>query len=299
MDKAKILLLVILCNFSSLQVFSQEVEVTGYFQQDDAMLGERVGYVLKAQYPSHLPVLFPDSTFNFGSMECLDKQTFPSFTQEGITLDSAVYYLSNFDLDSVKRYRLPVFEILRYDSISHFAAESELNLTLTIDEIPDTLTFQENNSYQKVNQPFNYPYLFLALAVVLVIVVALIYFFGKKVMNKWQIYLEKKRWKRFLENWRASEKALLQEPSIIHADELLGLWKGYLENLTGRPFKEWTATEISNYLKNPEILKDFRKIELIIYANRTSEDVNLACDKLLSISNDLLDDRINKIQDHE
>jgi len=210
-----------------------------------------------------------------------------------------VYYLSNFELDAVKSYRLPVFEILRYDSISHFAAEAELNLKLTIDTIPDTLTFQETNSYQKVNQPFNYPYLFIALAVVLVIIIALIFFFGKKILNKWKVYLERKRWKRFLENWRESEKALLQEPSIVHADELLGLWKGYLENLTGRPFKEWTATEISNYLKNPEILKDFRKIELIIYANRTSEDVNMACDKLLSISNDLLDDRINKIQDHE
>jgi hypothetical protein len=33
-------------------------------------------------------------------------------------------------------------------------------------------------------------------------------------MNKWHIYLEKKRWKRFLENWEASKQSLLEDPSM-------------------------------------------------------------------------------------
>ncbi|MEX0883373.1 MAG: hypothetical protein WDZ72_07860 [Cyclobacteriaceae bacterium] len=299
MDKAKILLFLTFSFFYIRSGFTQEIEVEGYFQQDSALLGERVAYVLKAKYPSSLPVLFPDSTFRFGSMEFLGKQTFASSTDEGMTLDSAVYYLSNFSLDSIKNYRLPVFEILRYDSISHYPQEAKLKLRLTIDEIPETLTFQETNSYQKINPSYNYPYLLIASGFVLVLILALIYFFGKNIKNKWYIHKEKKRWKRFLVNWETSKQSFLDNPSMDQADELLGLWKGYLENLTGNPYKEWTSTEISLYLNNPEILKDFRKIELIIYANRYADDMNLACDNLLNISRSLLDDKIKKIQDHE
>ncbi|MEX2511786.1 MAG: hypothetical protein WD398_02675 [Cyclobacteriaceae bacterium] len=299
MDKAKIFLFLTFSFFFIRSGFPQEIEVEGYFQPDSAMLGERVAYVLKAKYPSSLPVLFPDSTFRFGTMEYLGKQTFASLTENGITLDSAVYYLSNFSLDSIKNYRLPVFEILRYDSISHYPQEAELKLKLTIDEIPETLTFQETNSYQKIDQPYNYPYLLIAMGFVLVLILGLLYFFGRNIKNKWYIHKEKKRWKQFLANWEASKQSFLENPNMDRADELLGLWKGYLENLTGNPYKEWTSTEISLFLNNPDILKDFRKIELIIYANRYADDMNLACDHLLNISESLLADKIKKIQEHE
>ena len=121
------------------------------------MLGERVGYVLKASYPSSVNVLFPDSTYHFDDMEFLGKETFISHTRDSVTIDSAVYYLSNFSLDPVKSFSLPVFEVLRYDSISHFAEEQPLILKLTIDEMPEELAFKETNRYQPIPKDFNYP----------------------------------------------------------------------------------------------------------------------------------------------
>ena len=93
-------------------------------------------------------------------------------------------------------------------------------------------------------------------------------------------------------------QTLVNKPEIQEADELLGLWKGYLENITGLPYKEWTATEISEYLRNPEIVKDFRKIELIIYANRIDEHIREACDSLLQVSKQQLEEKIEKIRQH-
>ncbi|MFC4873745.1 hypothetical protein [Negadavirga shengliensis] len=299
MDNIRILLVIFLSTLLYLNGFPQEIEVQGYFRQDSAMLGERVTYVLKAKYPSSLPVLFPDSTYNFGTMEFLGKESYPSFTEEGITQDSAVYYLSNFSLDPVRKFRLPVYEILRYDSISHYPEEAELILKLTIDEIPDVLTFQETNSYQKINQPFNYPYLIVALVAFLIVALTLVYFFGKTITNKWKAYWERRRWRRFVERWDLAKKNLVKQPTVDGADELLGLWKGYLEKLTGRPYKEWTATEISKHLHNQDILNDFRKIELIIYANRITEDVHVACENLLQVSNSLLEEKLKNIHDHE
>jgi len=273
----------------------QELKVEGYFLQDSAMLGERVGYVLKATYPSSLNVLFPDSTYHFDEMEFLGKETFISHSQDSVTLDSAVYYLSNFSLDSVKTFGLPVFEVLRYDSISHFAAASPLVLKLTIDEMPEELAFKETNRYQPIPRDFNYPYLLIGLSALLVITLALFFLFGKKVKKRWKIFNEKRKQKKFLSQWQQAKAAFISNPSMESADSLLGLWKGRMENLTNKPFKEWTSTEISAELKMPELIAAFRKIELIIYAARPAEDIEAACDQLEEISTATFEQKIKEL----
>lgn len=278
---------------------AQDVVVEGYFLQDSAKLGERVGYVLKSRYPSDLPVIFPDSTYDFGNFEYLDKQIFSSYSEDSISLDSAVYWISNFSLDSVQAFRMPVYEVLNYDSISHFPPSANLALTLTIDEIPEELAFEENNSYLNIPQAFNYPYLIIGVSILVILLVLAFVIFGKGVFNRWKAYRERKKWRKFISNWDNSMNDLVQQPDIKKADELLGLWKNYLENLTGLPYKEWTSTEITIHLNKPEIIKDFRKIELIIYANRVDDNIREACDNLLKISEGLLEEKIEKIYNHD
>jgi hypothetical protein len=297
----KLTYLLLIWTLSGLPFISiaQELSVEGYFLKDSAKLGERVGYVLKAKYPSSLNILFPDSTFNFGSMEYLSKQTFTSYTSDSLTLDSAVYYLSNFSLEPIKSYRLPIFEVLRYDSISHFPEEANLHLLLTIAELPDVLTFQENNAYQKISQGFNYPMLILVGALVIILLVICYVFFGKKIHDAWLVYLEKKKRKKFRLQWQLAKDKLARHPDLSSADELLGLWKSYMESLTGQPFREWTTTEIAGHLNQPELVKDIRDIEMIIYADSISENLDEACLNLTVISENTFDEKIKSHRAHE
>lgn len=274
---------------------AQELKVEGYFLQDSAMLGERVSYVLKATYPSGINVLFPDSTYQFGDMEYLGKEIFTSHTQDNRTLDSAIYHLSNFSLDSIKEYNLPVFEVLKYDSISHFPEVGALRLKLTIDEMPDSLAFKETNAYQQIQKEFNYIYLVIGLSVLFILVLVLIFVFGREIRRKWLVYQEKKRQKKFLSRWKQTRRGFIANPSLDAAEELLGLWKSRMESLTAKPFMEWTATETSAYLEMPELLKDFRKIELIIYADRPAEDIQEACDNLEQINTATFQQKIKSI----
>ena len=69
----------------SLPISAQKVQVKGYFTQDSAQLGERVGYVLKASYPQSAQLIFPDSTFDFSPFVFLEKKTFVSSTTDGVT----------------------------------------------------------------------------------------------------------------------------------------------------------------------------------------------------------------------
>lgn len=278
---------------------AQEVKVRGYFTQDSAKLGERVAYVLKAEYPSGMDILFPDSLFNYGSMEFLEKQTFQSFTRDSVTVDSAVYFLSNFSLDPVKRYHLPVFEILRYDSITHSPPDAELALRLTIDKLPDALTFEETNAYQSMQAEFNYPVLILLISVLIVALILGYYFFGERIKNEWLVYLEKKRRKRFLSRWENAQSAFFAEKSLQTADDLLGIWRSYMESLTGQPYREWTATEIAENLQKPELVSDLREIEMVIYANRITDGIKQSCDRLSLLSEEVFNHKIKNLHDHE
>lgn len=275
-------------------LLAQDVVVEGYFTQDSAKLGERVTYVLKATYPSQLNILFPDSLHNYGSMEFLEKQTFRSYSQDTVTVDSAVYFLSNFSLDPVKNYRLPVYEILRYDSIAHMPADATLALKLIIDNMPDALAFQQTNAYQKVLQAFNYPVLIISIIAFVTLVAVALYFFGGKIKSWWLVHLEKQRRKRFLDRWEKAKQTFLDKKSVETADELLGIWRGYMETITGEPFREWTSTEIASYFQQPELIRDLREIEVVIYANRVTEGIYVACDRLTGLSEEAYQSKIKQ-----
>src|SRR5690606_27325987 len=106
--------------------------------------------------------------------------------------------LSNFSLDSVKHYRLPVFEVLRYDSIHHFPEEAALFLKLTIAEMPEELVFKETNRYQPIEKDINYPYWIIGLSVLLIAIVSLFLIFGNNLQRKWRIYKERRKQQKFL-----------------------------------------------------------------------------------------------------
>ncbi|AFL86213.1 hypothetical protein Belba_3725 [Belliella baltica DSM 15883] len=263
--------------------FAQELKVEGYFLQDSAKLGEKVPYVLKATYGKGYNIIFPDSTYDFSPFVFHEKQTFISSTKEGLTLDSAVYYVANFSLDPVLKFSLPVYEILKYDSITYYADEADLALKLMINPLPEQLNFQDNNVYQPIDTDFNYPLLIGILVAVVILAGVLLFFFGKPLQKRWRLWLEKRKYKRFLLRWEKAEASFSNNPDTDNADELLGLWKAYMEHLKSKPFREWTTVEISNFLENKEIIKDFREIEMIIYAGKEGKDIGQACQNLKGI----------------
>lgn len=269
-----------------MHVFAQDIEVEGYFQQDSAKLGERVAYVLKAKYKEGINVVFPDSTFNFSPFVLLEKKTYISTTRDEVTLDSAVYFVSNFSLDPVAQLSLPVYEIFRYDSLEHRPLEADLTLKLTIDQIPQELSFRDNNVYQPISTEFNILILGAILAVLAILALAVLFFFGAKIKRQWNIWLEKQKYKRFAKRWQHAEAAFTSNPDMDQADELLGLWKTYMEHLKNKPFREWTTTEIADFLDNKEIIKDFRSIEMVIYAGKEGKDILTTCNNLREICTD-------------
>ena len=265
--------------------------------QDSARLGERVSFVLKATYPQAKQLIFPDSTHDFSPFVFLEKKTFISSTSEGLTQDSAVYYLSNFSLEPSAYLSLPVFELNRYDSISYFTPAAELALKLTLDSIPEELVFQENNVYQPLEKPFDW-FVFSTISGGIILALGLIFvIFADRIKRLFRKNREKLRWIQFERKWKKLAEQLQKYPKQELADEVVGLWKGYLESLTFQPFQEWTSSEISEALDDKEVFKALRTIDMIIYAG-VEGDTNTATTYLLEIAKMKYQTYLNQIS-HE
>lgn len=277
--------------------FSQQVEVNAYFMQDSAKLGERVGYVLKVKHPEATQVIFPDSTFDYSPLVLLEKQTFISSTSAGITQDSAIYYLSNFSLEPSIYLTLPVYELIRYDSVTYFPTEAELKLKLTLDSIPEQPIFQENNVYQPLEKSLNWIIIAILIGGILVLLGVLYLLFAKRINRIWRERSEKRRWKQFEKKWKIKTAQLEASPAIEIADEVIGLWKGYMESITGLPIKEWTSSEISEKLDDKKVFESLRSIDMIIYAGKSSEN-DQSRDYLLQVAKEKHQENLNQIK-HE
>ena len=279
----------------SFTTFAQNVQVEGYFTQDSAKLGERIGFVLKARYPENTQLVFPDSTYDFSPLVLLEKKTFISSTSEGTTLDSAVYYVSNFSLEPSIYLSLPVYELSRYDSITYFSTEAELKLNLMLDSIPEQPVFQENNVYQPIERTFNWLLAGLIAAGVLLVLGGLFWLFAKRIKAFFTSNREKLRWLQFERKWKKLTTLLSQNPALELADEVIGLWKGYLESITNLPFQEWTSSEIAESLDDKEIFKALRSIDMIIYAGKEAKTEE-ATNYLLEVAKAKYQEKLNQIR---
>src|SRR5690606_31739484 len=121
----------------------------------------------------------------------------------------------------------------------------------------------------------------------------------KKVTEQWKRYKETRKHKGFFAQWISTKAVFMANSSLEAADELLGFSKWQMEPLTYKPYREWTATEIDEHLDQPEVIRDFRKIELIIYANRPADDVEQACQHLEEISTSTYHQKIEAYHEHE
>lgn len=251
--------------------------------QDSAKLGERVGYVLKASYPEQKQLIFPDSLYDFSPLVLLEKKTFISNTIGGITSDSTVYFVSNFSLEPSVFLALPVYELVRYDSITHFPLEAELKLKLTLDSIPEQPVFQENNVYQPLEKEFNWIVVGALIGGILLLLLIFYFLFADRIKRMWRDRNQKRRWNQFEKKWIKKTTLLTQQPSLELADEVQGIWKAYMESLTKLPFQEWTSSEIGEELDDPEVFKALRTIDLIIYAGG-SEKSDEATSYLLKLA---------------
>lgn len=280
---------------------SQALKPQGFFADDSIKVGEPVTYVLTFRYPRDLEVVFPGEKDAYSPFEYTDQQFFPTRTDSLYSFDSVAYEMVTFELDSVQKLALPVYvigtdETGKPDSTIIFANPDSVFLERLITQMPDSIDLKANTEYRLVDFEFNYPYLLAAIGGVILIVILVLVFFGKKIRRKWQIYRLRKENKKFYEQFKHAKEAYKKTPDRRRSEEVLVVWKKYMEVLDRAPYTKMTTKEIVRLPSGQILQDDLRAIDKSIYGRTTNGELIAYFDHLYEHTDKRFKQRIEEIK---
>lgn len=260
------LVIVVLASVQS----SAQLRVRGYLLKDSAAIGEIVPYILTASYPRDKQVVFPDSTFSVAPFELSGKRFFPTRSLDGASYDSAVYFVSTFEIDSIQVLRLPVFLVTATDSTAVYARPDSLRLryrvTIPLDSVAvEKLPLKANTAYQRVKWLFNYPVLMMVAVVLAIVSIIAWLVFGKQIRRFFALRRLRKAYENFQQRYTQALETLGSEASSRRAEEALVMWKKYMEELEQFPFTKSTSREILRRYSSDLLASALRNIDRAIY----------------------------------
>lgn len=276
-SSGKVLIAIIFCSLLPHILPAQEVDVRvrGGFLSDSLKIGERTAYYLSVSYPSDLTVLFPDSTHAFAPFEYQSKWYFSTETTDGISADSAIYYLTTFDVDRVQYLRLPVYVVQSGDSTMVETEPDSVLITQFVAQVPDTVAVNElplkmNTAYEKVSYDLNFWLMVGVLILVAALVITIWLVFGKRINRYFVVRRLQKNHASFLERYNTLLAQVQSAFSTPATESALVAWKKYMEQLESRPYTKLTTRETLRLIREPALTEPLSHIDKAIYGHDTS-----------------------------
>lgn len=270
--------------------YTQKITPNGYFLKDSVQIGEPLPYVISIQYPKELEIIFPDSLHNFSPFELSEKEYFPTKSDSVFSRDSAIYYLSTFEIDTVQYLKMPVYLINEFDSTILYTSIDSIILRHVVSSIPDSVAMITNTEYVDVPMAFNYPYTIIGLVISLVILIIIWLVFGKKIKNRIIIYALKKRNLKFVQSF---DQLVISDR--LDAEKILTIWKAYLEKLMDQPFTKLTTKEITSIIQHDEVGISLINIDKNIYGPKDESLLDAAYGTIKEMAISTYNDKVNQI----
>lgn len=266
-----LLISLLLCNF----VHAQDIKINGGFLTDSLAIGEQTAFYLSIHYPKNLTILFPDSTHGFSPFEFQKKKYFPTHTQDSISVDSAIYYLTTFEVDRVQYLDLPVYILQLQDCTALTSPQDSVLITQFVTESLDSISIDKlplkmNTAYQDVNFQFNYWIALIATGILILVGIVVWLVFGKKIRIWFTTRRLKKRHLAFVADYNARLVELQKSFSAMITEATLSTWKKYMEQLEARPYTKLTTKETMNVIKDDTLTQNLRRVDAAIYGHNTT-----------------------------
>ena len=282
--------------FSINITLAQNIDPKGHFFQDQLKIGEEISYALSVRYDKNLNILFPDSTYSFGTFEYNSRAWFKTKSDSTHSFDSIVYQLSTFEIDSVQYLQLPVFILNNEDSLAIFSAIDSIHLVQVVTEIPENPEFLENTDLVNIDKQFNYPYFLIGLGILFFLAFIIALFFGKQLMKAWKAYRMKRTHRKFIEQFFYLMRDVSGNNPNNTPEHVLAVWKRYLERLEKKPISKLTTKEILVLHNNGQLRDNLRLIDRSIYGGEKGNDLFAGFDYLMKFSIEIYEQKIKEIK---
>ncbi len=281
-----LVLLTFLVDFAS----AQDTKPIGYFLKDSAKIGELVPYSLSYKDRKNRPIIFPDS-IHFLPFELMRKEYFDTQSDSINSIDSAVYYLATFEIDTVQKLSLPIFLNTGTDSLELYSDMDSIILDQVVTQMPDSVSMEETSAYQPISLQFNYPYWIIGLVLLGIITLIVAIVWGKEIRKRIRLHRMRKQLVKFQEQFDVEIEHLNSDASKIRIETVLKFWKSYMEKLEILPYTKLTTQEIVKVQQSASLEKTLKSIDRNIYS--TAEVSALQND--FEFLKDYSEDRYNHI----
>mgnify|MGYP001131852989 FL=1 len=262
----KLLASLILSVFIIGNASGQELKPIGFFLKDSVKIGESVPYSLSYKDRKNRPVIFPDSLFNFSPFELLKKEYFDTQSDDINSIDSAVYYLATFEIDTVQSLSLPVFLFIGNDSLELYSLMDSITLDQVVTQMPDSVSLAETSAYMPVSLQFNYPYWVIGLIILGIVVLIVMLVWGNQIHKRIKLYRLNKQLLKFKEQFDIEIEQLNADTTKLKIESVLKFWKGYMERLEKIPYTKHTTKEIVLVQKSTSLEETLKSIDKNIYS---------------------------------
>jgi hypothetical protein len=252
------------------------------FGTDSLIIGKPISLSLTFLSNGKTDLLFPDSTNNFSPFQLVDIEYFPTKTQNGKSLDSVVYKIITFKVDSNYSLVLPVKNLRTGQTIFSDTARVKLHSSLNKADLSNHV-IKKSTGYFNVPLDFNFPKFLYSLVILLVSFAVFWAMFGKLILRNIKLWQFNQKQQKFT----SAYKKLSKNPkNFSNIGAGLILWKNHLEWLLRKPFSTMTTSEISKTLENDRLEEALKEFDLAIYGGVLSDHVPFAFNILFDYASD-------------
>ncbi len=262
----------LVCLFTVPAIAQNNIRLNAGFLADSLKIGEETAFYLSAHYPREATVLFPDSTSAYFPFEYLRKEFFPTVTRDSVSKDSAVYYITTFEVERVQYLYLPVYHVMAEDCTAYYSPTDSVLITQMVSSVPDSvgvaaLPLLMNTTYEPVRHEFNYIFLIAGIGVLVVIALVVWIIFGKQIRRYFRSRTLIRNHAAFVTKYDAVLSQLETASSAGNIESALSVWKRYMEQLEARPYSKLTTRETLVLLRDETLGNNLRQVDRAIYGH--------------------------------
>lgn len=263
-----------------LSLIAQPIPV-GRFLTDSIDIGRPFQYALTYRHAPTADLLFPDTASRFAPYRVQKVDLFTTRTSgtgaSAVSVDSAVYTLLSFEVNSIQLLRVPIRLINATDCTDLFTSTDTVFLRSQIRPTAaglthySSLTLATHTTLAPLQQEFNYPVLGL-FVLGLVVVSGLLYgVFGRAIRRQWRLYQLNQGHHRFLREFDRLTQRISADSAAETANQAIVIWKTYLERIERQPYSSLTTSEIAERVDDERVTNALREADRMIYGGAFTE----------------------------
>ncbi len=274
MTLKRVLILFIFLTLNSGEfLFARSYQPKAAFLDDTLKIGYPMRFALSIEYPGEWQIFFPDSASDFGLFEYYSRTAFKTVVKDSLVIDSVIYELMSFELDSVQGLALPVYRLHRGDTIDLMSNSDSVMLKEYIETLPQELDLKENALLRFIPDIFNKKRFLIVAGVILTLLILVGILFGKKIKSRWKLYWLRKNHRKFIEAFNLVISESRSNPEKEKIEEANARWKNYLSGLEKKPYNTYSTKDFQKHIQDDALLESLKHLDAFIYGGLEEENL--------------------------